>query len=124
MTAAKIVESIRETFTSATSKAKMVGAHSQDVAKVGARTLRAAKDVVTQCGRDTAQVLSRSREELKRTLIEGAAEVGERLSRIATPTRKEEALARKLEVKAKKKRSREAMHREAGQMDGAAPAPG
>ncbi len=119
MSAAEIVDSVKGALSEARSKAQMVGAHSQDVLKVGSQTLRAAKEVVVQAGRDTANVLSHSRDELKRTLQEGGAQMRDRLSRLATPNRKEEALARKLEVKAKKRRKREEAQAEG---EGAEPA--
>lgn len=108
MTAVKIVDTVRDAIAGARNKAELVGAHSQDVLKLGSQTLQAAKGVVVQAGHDAAEVLSHTRDELKRTLKEGAAQMGDRLSRIATPTRKEEAVARKLEVKAKKRRKRAA----------------
>lgn len=107
MTADTIVDTVKDTFAEAKRKAEMVGAHSQDVLKVGSQTLQAAKEVVVKAGHDAAEVVSNAREELKRTLKEGAAQMGDRLSRIATPTRMEEAIARKVEVKAKKRRKRE-----------------
>ena len=108
MTAAQIVDNVKDAVAGARSKALMVGAHSQDVLKVGTQTLQAAREVVAQARRDAGELLSHTRDELKRTLQEGAAQMGDRLSRIATPTRKEEALARKLEVKEKKRKKREA----------------
>lgn len=106
MTADKIVDTVTDAISEARSKVEMVGAHSRDVLKAGTQTLHSAREVVAQAGRDAAELLSHTRDELKRTLKEGAVQIGERLSRLATPTRKEEAMARKLEVKAKKLRKR------------------
>ena len=87
--------------------AKTLVNHGQEVVKAGVETLSAAKNVVADAGRETAEVLSRKKEELKQTLKDGAAQVGEKLARIAQPTRKEQALARKAEVKAKKRAKQE-----------------
>lgn len=103
-----IVESVKEGVAEARSKVEMVAAHSQDVVKTGAQTLHAAKGVVVEAGREAAQLAVKTKDELKRTLKEGASQLGEKMARIATPTRREEAAARKLEVKAKKQRKREA----------------
>ncbi len=108
-----IVESVKESVAEARSKVEMVTAHGQEAVKTGARTLQAAKGVVVEGGREAVQVAIRTKEELKRTLKDGVAQVGEKLSRLTTPTRKEEALARKLEVKAKKQRKRSALGGEA-----------
>ncbi|HUR41478.1 MAG TPA: hypothetical protein VM240_09965 [Verrucomicrobiae bacterium] len=73
-------------------KAALARAHAPDVIQTGVETLRAAKGVVTG-----------ARDELKRTLKEGAQKIGEKLAHIATPTRKEVAEMNKAEVKAKKR---------------------
>lgn len=106
MTAGTLVDSVKERLVAARSKAEIVGAHGQDVLKLGSQTLLAAKEVVRQARYDTATVLSAASDDLKRTLKEGVAQIGDRLSRLTTPTRKEEAIARKVEVKARKKRKR------------------
>lgn len=108
-----IVGSVKEGVAEARSKVGMVTAHGQDAVRTGARTLQAAKGVVVQGGREAVQIAIRTKDELKRTLKDGVAQVGEKLSRLTTPTRKEEAFARKLEVKAKKQRKRAAMEDEA-----------
>lgn len=68
MTAVNIVEDVRERIAAACSKAEMVGAHGQDVIKLGSETLQLAKDVVRKARDDTAGGLSNARDELKRTL--------------------------------------------------------
>ncbi|HUP91742.1 MAG TPA: hypothetical protein VM074_05790 [Solimonas sp.] len=106
MTAKKIVETVKETVATAKGKAGMIGAHGKDVIGVGAQTLQAAKEVVVEAGRQASGVLSNTRDELKRTLKEGASQIGEKLANIASPTRKEEAVAHKQEIQAKKQRKR------------------
>lgn len=108
MSAKGIVETVKEGVGEAKSKVEMVVAHGKEVVKAGAQTAQAARDVVAGAGREAAEVVARTKDELKRTLKDGAAQVGERLSRIATPNRREQAAARKAEVKAKKQRSRAA----------------
>lgn len=103
-----LVESVKEGVSEARSKVEMVTAHGQEVVKTGAKTLHAAKEVVIEGAREAVQVATRTKDELKRTLKEGATQVGEKLSRLATPTRKEQAAARKVEIKAKKERKRTA----------------
>jgi hypothetical protein len=101
-----VVESVKEGVSEAKSKAAMVASHGQEVVKTGVETLQAAKNVIVEAGRETAQVLSRGKDELKRTLKEGASHVGDKLSRIATPNRREQAQALKAEVKQKKREKR------------------
>lgn len=113
MTAHNLIDTVKDAVTDARSKAELVGAHSRGVLDLGSQTLQTAKDVIVQGGRDAVAVLVHTREELKRTLNEGVAQMGERLSRIATPTRKEEALARKTEVKDKKRQKRAAQNESA-----------
>lgn len=110
-----IVETVKDVVADARSKLEMFGAHGQEVLQTGVQTLQAAKDVVAAGGRDAVQVLSHTGEELQRTLKDGAAQIGEKLSRIATPTRKEQAASRKAEVKARKQQ------RQAGSRESAAP---
>lgn len=104
-----IIESVKEGVSEARSKAEMVAAHGQDVFKSGVGTAKALREVVVQAGRETVQLATRTKDELKRVLNDGAVQIGEKLVRIATPTRKEEAAARKAEVKALKQRKRAAM---------------
>jgi len=100
-----LVGSVRDGVTEARNKVEMVAAHGQDVVKTGVQTLQAARGVVAEGGREAVQVLSRTRDELKKTLADGAAQVGDKLKLIATPTRREQAAARKAEVKQKKRAS-------------------
>lgn len=115
-----IVESVKENVAGARVKARRVVAHGQEVVKTGKQTLQAARDVVVDGGREVLQVATHTKDELKRTLKEGASQVGERLARIATPTHKEQAIDRKAAIKAKKRRKREEAMREAEDPD---PAP-
>jgi hypothetical protein len=101
-----VVESVKEGVSGAKQKAEMVAAHGQDVVKTGVETLQAAKNVLVEAGRETAQLVSRTTGELKRTLTEGASQVGDKLSRIATPTHREMADLRKAEVRRKKRDKR------------------
>lgn len=101
-----VVESVKEGVSEAKDKAAMVAAHGQGVVKTGVETLQAAKNVIVDAGREAAQVLSRTRDELKRTLSDGASQVGDQLSRLATPTRREQAESRKAEVRRKKRDKR------------------
>ncbi|AXQ29976.1 hypothetical protein D0B54_15400 [Solimonas sp. K1W22B-7] len=106
MTTNKIVETVKDAVAEAKSKVELVGAHGKDVIQTGAQTLQAAREVVADGGREAAQVLTNTRQELQRTLKEGATQIGDQLSRIATPTHKEEATSRKAAVKEKKQRKR------------------
>ena len=115
MNSQSLVESVQHGVSEAKTKVEMVAAHGKDVVETGASTLRAAKDVVMAGGREAVGVAGRTRDELVRTLKDGFAKVGDKLSRIATPTRKESAVAKKIEVRAKKQRKRaDSMSGEAG----------
>lgn len=114
-----LVETVKGGVAQARSKAGMVAAHGQEVVKVGMQTLQAAGKVVKGARREAAQMLDRTRDELKKTLVEGAVQVGEKLSRIASPTRKEQAEAHKAEIKAKKRQRRA---QQAGSAEAAQPA--
>lgn len=87
-------------------KVELVKAHAPDVVKTGVDTLRAAQEVVAGARREAGLVLEKTKDGLKRTLKEGADKIGQKLANIATPTRKEQAEARKEEVKAKKRARR------------------
>jgi hypothetical protein len=87
-------------------KIEMVAAHGKGVVKTGVETLQAARGVVASARREATQVLGKTRDELKKTLMEGAARIGHQLSHIATPTHKEQADAHKAEIKAKKRGKR------------------
>jgi hypothetical protein len=104
----KLVDSVKETVVEAKSKVERVAAHSQEVVKAGVETLTQAKQVVGNARREAAGVVSRTKEELKRTLKEGAAQVGDRIAHLAQATRKEQAESRKAEVKAKKRARKQA----------------
>lgn len=106
MNSQSLVESVQNGVSEARNKAEMVASHGKDVVEAGASTLRAAKDVVMAGGRQAAEIAGRTRDELVRTLKDGLSTVGDKLSRIATPTREERAVARKVEVRAKKQRKR------------------
>lgn len=87
-------------------KVELVKAHAPDVVKTGVDTLRAAQEVVAGARREAGLVLEKTKDGLRRTLKEGADKIGQKLANIATPTRKEQAEARKEEVKAKKRAKR------------------
>jgi hypothetical protein len=106
MSSKTVVESVKAGVADAKTKVEQVAAHGQEAVKASAQVLAAAKEVVDEARRDTAKVLSRSKDKLKKTLKEGAAQVGDKLANIANPTRREQAAARKAEVKSKKKRSK------------------
>jgi hypothetical protein len=106
MSPKSVVETFKEGVGGAKSKAAMVVAHGQEVVKTGVETLQAAKNVIVEGGRETAGVLTRTKAELKRTLTDGASHVGDKLSRIATPNRREQAEMRKMEVRQKKRDKR------------------
>jgi hypothetical protein len=76
-------------------KVELVKAHAPDVLKTGVDTIREAR-----------QVLDRTKDELKKTLKQGAEKIGHQLANLATPTRKEQAEAKKEEVKEKKRARR------------------
>lgn len=111
----KIVETVKDAVAEARNKAEMISSHGQEVIQTGAQTLQAAKEVVVQGGRDAAKVLTHTKDELQRTLKEGVAQIGDKLTRLATPTHREEAAARKAAVKEKKQRKRGANQQSSGQ---------
>jgi hypothetical protein len=106
MKSTEVIETVKSNLADAKSKGGMIVAHGQDIVHTGVETLKAAKDVVVGAGREALDVATRAKDELKRTLTEGASQVGHKVSHLATPTHKEEAAARKAEVKAKKQRKR------------------
>lgn len=110
MDTSKIVETVKGAVSGAKDKVELIKAHGQDVIQTGAQTLQAAKGVVVEGGQETAKVLTHTKEELQRTLKEGADKLGHKLSHLATPTRKEQAEAHKAEVKEKKQRKRVDVH--------------
>ena len=113
MTPSTIIESVRTNVISARAKAGLVATHGQDLLRTGVQTLRDARDVITSAGREVQDVAARAREELWTTLQTGRDQIGHKFTHLATPTRKEEAEARKLEVKARKQRKRAAAQQDA-----------
>lgn len=107
MEAKSIVDSVNQNVSNAKLQAQRIISHGEGVLNAGTQSLQSAKSVVVKGGRDVAQVVRETAEELKRTLREGVNDVGEKLSRIATPTHKEQWIDRKNAVKAKKRRKRE-----------------
>ncbi|MGH8518826.1 MAG: hypothetical protein ACREUE_15350, partial [Panacagrimonas sp.] len=83
-----------------------MAAHTYEVLSVGAQTLQECRGVMREAGREAGQVAMRAREQMTRTLRDGASRIGDKLSRIATPTHREMAEMRKDEIKAKKRRKR------------------
>jgi hypothetical protein len=110
MDATSVIQSVKDRASGARDTIQRVAAHSPAVIKSGKQTLRAAREVVATAKRDAKTLAVRTKDDLKRTLQEGAAEIGDRLSRLATPTRKEMAEARKQEIKAKKQSRRSQAH--------------
>lgn len=101
-----VVESVKHRIEAARSTVGMVASHGQTVVHTGGQTLQSAKDIVVKAGRDAIDLAGRTRTELVRTLKDGATQMAGQLSRIATPTHKEMAEARKVEIKEKKARKR------------------
>lgn len=107
MTPSTLIESVKHNLSTAQATAGMVVTHGQDLVKTGVDTLRSAQDVLAGARRDVASVVVRTRDELLTTFKEGREQIGYQLSHLATPTRKEQAQARKAEVKARKQRKRD-----------------
>lgn len=108
MEAKAIVESVHQNVSNAKLQARRLVSHGEDVLSVGAQSLQSARSVVAKGGKEVVGIVKETAEELKSTLKQGVSDVGERLSRIATPTHKEQWIDRKNEIKAKKRRKREA----------------
>lgn len=92
MAADSIVESVKETVKE---KVELVKAHAPEVVKTGVETVKAAQGVVAG-----------AREELKKTLKQGAEKIGHQIANIASLNRKEQAEVRKEARKAKKRAKR------------------
>jgi hypothetical protein len=107
MNARSVAGSVRESVAEARTKAGLIAAHSYEVLSVGAQTLQECREVMRDARREATEVAVRAREQMTRTLKEGASRIGGKLSRIATPTHREMADMRKEEIKAKKRRKRE-----------------
>lgn len=107
MNARSVAGSVREGVAEARNKAGLIAAHGYEVLSVGAQTIQECREVMRDARREALQVAVRAREEMTRTLKEGASRIGGKLSRIATPTHREMAEMRKDEIKAKKRRKRE-----------------
>ena len=110
MNTSTIVETVKDAVSGAKDKVELIKAHGQDVIQTGAQTLQTAKGVVVEGGQETAKVLAHTKDELQRTLKEGAAQISHKLSHLATPTRKEQAEAHKSVIKEKKQRKRAETH--------------
>ena len=107
MEAKSIVDSVSQNVSNAKLQAQRIISHGEGVLNAGTQSLQSARSVVVKGGRDVVHVVKETAEELKRTLKDGVNDVGEKLSRIATPTHKEQWIDRKNAVKAKKRRKRE-----------------
>lgn len=103
MSTEALIETAKQRGTQARGQAGMIAAHARDVAVTGIEVLRSARDVVIGAHGEALALLARTADELRRTLREGVARVRGKLARIATPTHKEQALARKAQIKAKKR---------------------
>ena len=86
MEAKSIVYSVNQNVSNAKLQAQRIISHGEGVLNAGTQSLQSAKSVVVKGGRDVVQVVRDTAEELKRTLREGVNDVGEKLSRIATPS--------------------------------------
>lgn len=106
MNANQITETVKGAVAGIRSRAGLIGAHGREVVHTGTETLQAAREVVASGGQQAVGVLAQTRDELRRTLKDGAARIGHQLSHLATPTHKEEATARKASLKEKKQRRR------------------
>ena len=107
MEARSIVESVNQNVSNARLQAQRLISHGEEVLSVGAQSLQSARMVVVKGGREVVDVVRETADELKSTLKQGVSDVGEKLSRIATPTHKEQWIDRKNAIKAKKRRKRE-----------------
>ncbi|TDU23324.1 hypothetical protein DFR24_4850 [Panacagrimonas perspica] len=123
MNPTSIIESAKENVAAGRSKVTLVLSHGQDLVQSGTQTLHCAKDVLLGAGHDIKKVVVRTKDELRRTLQEGRERLHHKLTNIATPTRKEAAAARKVDVKAKKQRKRDAEVNEGPDVDPASPLP-
>jgi hypothetical protein len=103
MTPAPLLSSVKQGIAQARIKIDLVTAHGAEAFNTGTQTLEAARSVVIGAGNDTAAVFARARQDLKRTLSDGASKLGHQLVRIATPTHAEQAALRKDEVRRKKR---------------------
>jgi uncharacterized phage infection (PIP) family protein YhgE len=108
MNPTSLFESAKQGVATGRSKAILVLNHGQDLVQSGTQTLHSARDVLLGAGLEIKKVIVRTQDELRSTLAEGRERLRHKLANIATPTRKEEAAARKMRVKAKKQRKRDA----------------
>lgn len=108
MNPTSIIESAKENVAAGRSRAVLVLNHGQDLVQSGTQTLRSAKDVLLGAGNEIKEVIVRTKDELRATLQEGRERLHHKIANIATPTRKEAAAERKMKVKAKKQRKRDA----------------
>ena len=107
MTPTNLISSVKTGLSQARTTFDIVTAHGAQALNTGVQTLGAAKSVVVGAGNDTVAVLTRAREDLKKTFAEGVSQLGDQLVRIATPTHKEEAALRKAEVRRKNQEKRQ-----------------
>lgn len=103
MTTPTLLDSLKHNVRTAQATAGIVVNHSQDLVHTGIETLGSAKDVLADAQRDVRSVVSRASAELRSTFKEGREKLSYKLRHLDTPTRKEAAEARKLEVRAKKR---------------------
>lgn len=95
MNATSVIQSVKDRAVGARSTIEVIAAHSPAVIQSGTKTLRAAKEVVANAKREARVLAMRTKDDLKLTMKEGAAEIGDRLLRLATATREDLAEARK-----------------------------
>ncbi|HEY1076353.1 MAG TPA: hypothetical protein VGE51_06660 [Fontimonas sp.] len=108
MNASQLIGNAKGLVSETRSTATLIQAHGRDLARTGVEILQAARDVVIEGGRESARVIGRTREELHRTLSDGAEQIRYKLAHLKTPTHKEHAEARKAAIKQKKQRKRAA----------------
>jgi hypothetical protein len=121
MKAEALLTSVHDRVSAAQSKASLVASHSKDLLITGLDTAQAVKGVLANAAHEAFAVASRTKEELKATLRQGREKVSHKLANLTTPTRMEQAAARKLEVKARKQRKREAERSEPSSAEPASP---
>ncbi len=106
MNPSQIIGSAKDLVSETRSTASLINAHRRDLAKTGVQILQAAKEVVVEGGRESVRLFGRTCSELQRTLSDGVDQIRYKLAHIKTPTHKEQAEARKVEIKGKKQRKR------------------
>ena len=97
-------------------KAGIAASHGRTIVDIGMETAMAGSDVVRSSVGDVGAVWIRTRSELRFIALGGVRRIREQLFRLTTPTHEQIAVARKQEVKEKKRR-RTAARRKPAQED-------